>query len=195
MLRIECLIVSGLALMTLSGCMVAAGQEASLPPETVLPSQTRGSAYLLGPSDRVRVKVYNEPDITGEYEVSRNGIVSIPLAGDIRAAGQTTRQLEQSIRARLAKGVITDPRVNVEVAIYAPFYIQGEVKRAGEYPYRPGLTVNDAVALAGGYSYRANEQKVFLQRAGAREVTVVYPTDAPIAVLPGDNIRIPERYF
>ncbi len=195
MMRIEYWLACGMSLLALSGCMVAAGEEASLPPTTILASQTRGAAYLLGPGDRVRVKVYNEPDITGEYEVSRNGNVSIPLAGEIRAGGTTTRQLENAIRGRLAAGVITDPRVNVEVAVYAPFYIHGEVKRAGEYPYRPGLTVNDAVALAGGFSYRANEQKLYLQRAGAPEETIVYPTDAPIAVMPGDNIRIPERYF
>lgn len=195
MFRFECVLACGLAALALAGCNTTGAYEASLPPETVLPSQTRGSAYILGPSDRVRIKVYNEPDITGEYEVSRSGYVSIPLAGEIKASGHTTRQLEDAIRARLAKGVITDPRVNVEVAIYAPFYIHGEVKRAGEYPYRAGLTVADAVALAGGFSYRANEQKVYLRRAGTREEMVVFPTDAPIAVLPGDNIRIPERYF
>jgi protein involved in polysaccharide export with SLBB domain len=151
-------------------------------------------AYILGPTDRVRLKVYGEPDITGEYEIDANGNVSIPLAGQVRAAGLTTRQLERSITSALAKGIVRDPRVNVEMLAYRPFYILGEVKKSGEYPYRVGLTVLDAVATAGGYTYRANESKVYLRRAGST-VEEIYPMDAPVLVYPGDNVRVPERYF
>ena len=151
-------------------------------------------SYVLGPNDRVRLKVYGEPDITGEYEVDNNGNVSIPLAGHIRAAGLTTRQLERAIASALSKGIVRDPRVNVEVALYRPYYILGEVKKGGEYPYRLGLTVMDAVASAGGFTYRANENKVYLRRSGAG-VEEVHALDAPVPVFPGDNIRIPERYF
>jgi polysaccharide export outer membrane protein len=151
-------------------------------------------AYMLGPTDRVRVKVYGEPDITGEYEIDANGNVSIPLAGQVRAGGLTTRQLERSIVAALSKGIVRDPRVNVEMLAYRPFYILGEVKKSGEYPYRVGLTVLDAVATAGGYTYRANEGKVYLRRAGST-VEEIYPMDAPVLVYPGDNVRVPERYF
>ncbi len=87
-----------------------------------------------------------------------------------------------------------DPRVNIEVALYRPYYILGEVKKSGEYPYRLGITVLDAVASAGGFTYRANENKVFLRRSGG-SVEEVYPLDAPVKVFPGDNIRVPERYF
>lgn len=152
------------------------------------------SGYLLGPNDRVRVKVYGEQDITGEYEIDGGGYVSVPLAGRVRAAGRTARQLERAIAAELSKGIIRDPRVNVEIAAYRPFYILGEVKKAGEYPFRNGLTVLDAIASAGGYTYRANENKVYLRRAGST-VEEVYALDAPVPVFPGDNIRIPERYF
>lgn len=150
--------------------------------------------YVLGPNDRVRVKVYGEPDITGEYEVDSTGQVSIPLAGRIRAEGLTTRQLERAIVSALAKGIVRDPRVNVEVALYRPYYILGEVKKGGEYPYRLGLTVMDAVASAGGFTYRANESKVYVQRAGTA-AEEVYSLDSPIPIFPGDNIRIPERWF
>jgi polysaccharide biosynthesis/export protein len=150
--------------------------------------------YILGPNDRVRVKVYGEPDITGEYEVDSTGQISVPLAGHVRAEGLTTRQLEGAISSALAKGIVRDPRVNVEVALYRPYYILGEVKKGGEYPYRLGLTVLDAVASAGGFTYRANENKVYLRRAGT-SAEQVYPLDAPVPVFPGDNIRIPERYF
>jgi polysaccharide export outer membrane protein len=157
-------------------------------------SASPSGTYVLGPTDRVRLKVYGEPDITGEYEVDSNGFVSIPLAGHVKAAGLTTRQLEKGIAASLAKGIVRDPRVNVEIALYRPFYILGEVKKSGEYPYRVGLTVMDAVATAGGFTYRANEGKVYLRRAGST-VEEIYPLDAPVLIYPGDNVRVPERYF
>jgi len=161
--------------------------------QTVTPASAAAS-YVLGPNDRVRLKVYGEPDIAGEYEVDNNGNVSIPLAGHIKAAGLTTRQLERSIASALSKGIVRDPRVNVEIALYRPYYILGEVKKGGEYPYRLGLTVMDAVASAGGFTYRANENKVYLRRSGAG-AEEIYALDAPVPVFPGDNIRIPERYF
>jgi polysaccharide export outer membrane protein len=150
--------------------------------------------YVLGPNDRVRVKVYGEPDIAGEYEIDGSGSVSIPLAGRIKASGLTTRQLERAIASALSKGIVRDPRVNVDIALYRPYYIMGEVKKSGEYPYKSGLTVLDAVASAGGYTYRANESKVVLRRAGST-VEETYPLNAPVLVFPGDNIRIPERWF
>ncbi len=158
------------------------------------PSASAADNYVLGPNDRVRLKVYGEPDIAGEYEIDSTGQVSIPLAGHVRAAGLTTRELERAISSALSKGIVRDPRVNVEVALYRPYYILGEVKKGGEYPYRLGLTVMDAVASAGGFTYRANENKVYLRRAG-RNTEEIYALDAPVLVFPGDNIRIPERYF
>jgi polysaccharide export outer membrane protein len=164
--------------------------KAQQPPAAASPS----GSYVLGPNDRVRLKVYGESDITGEYEVDSNGYVSVPLAGHVKAAGLTTRQLEKAIVSALSKGIVRDPRVNVEIALYRPYYILGEVKKSGEYPYRLGLTVMDAVASAGGFTYRANENKVYLRRSGGG-AEEVYPLDAPILIFPGDNIRIPERYF
>jgi protein involved in polysaccharide export with SLBB domain len=158
------------------------------------PAAASADRYVLGPNDRIRLKVYGEPDITGEYEINSGGQVSIPLAGHIKAAGATTPQLERLIASALAKGIVRDPRVNVEIAQYRPYYILGEVKKSGEYPYRLGLTVMDAVASAGGFTYRANENKVFLRRSGAG-VEETYALDAPVPIFPGDNIRIPERYF
>lgn len=157
-------------------------------------SPAQAQSYILGPSDRVRLKVYGEADITGDYEIDSNGILSIPLAGQVNAAGLTTRELEKAVVKALSKGLLRDPRVNVEVATYRPFYILGEVKRSGEYPYKAGLTVLDAVASAGGYTYRANESKVFIRRKSSR-VEEAYALDSPILVYPGDNVRIPERFF
>ena len=160
----------------------------------VTPGEPGEPSYILGPSDRVRLKVYGEQDISGEYEIDTNGYISVPLAGRVKAAGSNTRQLERAVASALSRGLLKDPRVNAEVATYRPFFILGEVKKAGEYPYKSGLTVLDAVASAGGYTYRANESKVVIRRAGSN-VEETIALDAPVPVFPGDNIRIPERYF
>lgn len=157
-------------------------------------ADAREAGYRLRPNDRLRVRVYNEPEISGEYQVDASGFISIPLAGRIRAGGQTTERVERMIVSRLNEGVIRDPKVNVEVIAHAPFYILGEVKKPAELPYRPGLLVLDAIAAAGGYTYRADEKRVFIRRAGSL-VEEVHTMDAPIPVFPGDNIRVPERYF
>jgi len=189
--------VGGLSfLFALFVCCVTASQSSdAFAQSRPLPSATAtAGSYTLGPNDRIRLKVYGEADITGEYEVDSNGQVSIPLAGHVTAAGLTTKQLERSIKSALEKGIVRDPRVNVEIALYRPYYILGEVKKGGEFPYRLGLTVMDAVASAGGFTYRANENKVYLRRSGAG-AEEVYALDAPVLVFPGDNIRIPERFF
>ena len=88
---------------------------------------------------------------------------------------------------------MNDPRVTIQVSTYAPFYIHGEVKRSGEFPFRPGLTVMDAVAAAGGFTYRADDSRAYVRRSGTAEFA--YPLDTRVLVFPGDNIRIPERFF
>ncbi len=191
--------VAGLSLLFIITLLSASGIGVRFTVPASAQVQARASAttadnYVLGPNDRVRLKVYGEPDIAGEYEIDSTGQVSIPLAGHIRASGLTTRELERSISSALSKGIVRDPRVNVEVALYRPYYILGEVKKGGEYPYRLGLTVMDAIASAGGFTYRANENKVYLRRAGSAGEEV-YALDTPVQVFPGDNIRIAERYF
>ena len=189
LLSILCLLIaSGFGMRVVAS--VAAQTAAAQAPAPA----TSAATYVLGSTDRIRLKVYGEPDISGEYEIDAGGNVSVPLAGHIKAAGSTTRQLEKSITSALSKGIVRDPRVNVEIVSYRPYYILGEVKKSGEYPYRLGLTVMDAVASAGGFTYRANENKIYLRRAGAG-VEEVYALDAPVPVFPGDNIRVPERFF
>jgi Periplasmic protein involved in polysaccharide export len=158
------------------------------------PMRGSGGPYVLGPGDRLRIKVYNEAELTGEYEINSAGYVSLPLVGQVKASGITTSQLERKIKASMKGRVSQDPQVSVEVAAYAPFYIYGEVKKAGEYPFRPGLTVADAVATAGGLTYRANENEVYLRRAGSVAEQIV-TLNHPVRVFPGDNIRVSERMF
>ena len=158
------------------------------------PMRPRPGPYVLGVNDSVRVKVYNESEISGEYVIDSTGFVSIPLAGRIRAAGLTPNALQHAIMSQLNNGIIHDPHVTVEVSVYTPFFIQGEVRRAGEFAYRPGLTVMDAVAQAGGFTYRANDNQAFIRRKGS-PVEEIWPLDLPVPIHPGDNIRIAERWF
>lgn len=179
------------AVVSLAGCNdYATGvQLVSAVPISVGPR-----TYILRPNDQIRVQVYNEQNVTGLYTIDGGGMVSIPLAGRIRAAGLTPAELEQSITRHLNGTILTDPHVNVQVATYGPVYVRGEVKQPGQFPYVPGLTVGDAVALAGGYTYRADESVVYVRPSGSpREVVRPLRTDIPVA--PGDNIRIPERFF
>jgi polysaccharide biosynthesis/export protein len=150
--------------------------------------------YILGPGDRVRLKDYDDENLSDQYEINGDGLISIPLAGQVKAAGLTTGQLETAIASRMRGKIARDPKINVEIATYAPFYIYGEVKKAGGYPFQPGLTVADAIATAGGLTYRADENSINVRHSGARSSQVV-GLDVPTRVMPGDNIRVSERMF
>ena len=151
-------------------------------------------AYTLGSGDRVRITVFGEKDLSGEYKVSGTGVIAVPLIGDIAVAGLTMRQLEHEIAAVLMDGYLKEPRVNAEVVNYRPFYILGEVKRPGGYPYVHGMTVINAVALSGGFTQRAQKSRVTITRLSDTESPrrTALPDDS---VLPGDVIRVPERFF
>lgn len=177
-----------------SGIQTAQYAEASSSYAGPAPTRDLDGPYVLGPGDRLRIKVYSDPDMTGEYEINGSGAVALPLVGDVRASGMTTRQLEQAIAQRMKGKVATDPHVSVEMAAYAPYYVFGEVKNAGEFQYHLGLTVADAIAAAGGLTYRANEHRIFLRRAGSRAEQVV-TLDVPVRIYPGDNIRVAESFF
>lgn len=150
--------------------------------------------YHLGSGDKVRVTTFGEQALTGEFQVGGSGKISLPLIGEIDALGLTARQLQGRIEASLKEGYLKDPHVSIEVLNYRPFYILGEVKNPGTYPYTNGLTVKNAVATAGGFTYRANEHKVFIKRANADKEQAFSLTDIT-QVAPGDTIRIVERLF
>lgn len=119
----------------------------------------------------------------------------MPLIGKVSAQDKTLSEVEEAVVARLRNGYLRDPKVSLEVLNYRPFFIQGEIKEPGEYPYKTGLTLQDAVAIAGGYSYRANDKAVFIRKVGTdREVSVAL-TGTRVHIQPGDSIRIPERFF
>lgn len=150
--------------------------------------------YQLSAGDKVRIIVYNEPTLSNEFTIGSDGQLSFPLIGSINAAGRTTSQLGEDMTGRLGSGYLKNPRVSVEVLTFRPFYILGEVQKAGQYPYAPGMTVLNAVATAGGFSYRAERRIAFIRRSGStRELPVKIAPDLMVA--PGDTIRIGERYF
>ncbi|MDW3097618.1 MAG: polysaccharide biosynthesis/export family protein [Alphaproteobacteria bacterium] len=157
-------------------------------------ADARELVYKLGTGDRVRVIVFNEEDLSGEFEVDSTGSLALPLIGNISARGLTLREFETSVADALRDGYLKDPRVNVEVLNFRPFYIIGEVENGGEYDFVPEMTVLNAVALAGGYTYRADDRRVFVTKAGTN-TEVEHRMESAIKVLPGDIIRVPERFF
>ena len=149
------------------------------------------AGYELGPSDLVQVNVFRQEDLSGRFRLDGDGDLALPLAGEISAGHLTTRELEQTIAARLREGgYLRDPQVSIQVLTYRPFYIVGEIRRPGEYEYRNGITLTNAAALAGGYTYRARASAATIERGAC---TMRTRPDTP--VLPGDVIRVPERFF
>ncbi len=150
--------------------------------------------YKLGNADRLRITVFGEPTLSGEFVVDGTGQISLPLIGEIHATGKTVREVQREYEGKLKDGYLNSPRVSAEVIDFRPYYILGEVGRPGEYPYQDGLTVLNAVATAGGFSYRANKKTVFVRGANATEEVAV-PLTSSTQVTPGDTIRIGERLF
>jgi protein involved in polysaccharide export with SLBB domain len=152
------------------------------------------AGYKLGPGDQVRVTVFRHEDLSGEFEIDGEGFFALPLVGEIMTAGLTARQLENEVEIRLKSGgYLVNPQVSIEVMNYRPFYIIGEVNNPGSYQYVNGMTVINAVALAGGFSYRAAQNDIVISRGGSNGPQIEALPDT--AVLPGDIIEVPERFF
>jgi polysaccharide export outer membrane protein len=151
--------------------------------------------YRLDSGDVVRVFVYGQPNLSRSYPVDGSGYISVPLIGTVRARGLMTAGLGHAIGSRLSAGFVKDPSVSVDIVAYRPFYILGEVRAAGQYPFTTGLTVQQAVAIAGGYTARADKGPVCITRTSlSGEVTAIHvlPTER---VRPGDTITVGERWF
>ena len=142
----------------------------------------------------MRITIFDEPDLSGEFELDGGGVFSLPLLGPVTAADLSPRDLEQRLEAMLGDGWLIRPRAAVEVLSYRPFYIMGEVNQPGSYPYRAGLTVLNAAALAGGFTYRADEDDIDISR-GEEGARGEFEASVGTLVEPGDVIRIRERLF
>ncbi|NOT70056.1 MAG: polysaccharide export protein [Hyphomicrobium sp.] len=149
--------------------------------------------YRLGIGDKLKVSVFGEDNLSGPFEVNAVGQISLPLIGEMPAKGLAVHELRERIARKLSDGYLKNPKVTVEMLNYRPIFIHGEVKNAGEFAYKNGVSLRDAIAMAGGYTYRANQTYLYIGREGEPDVAVRTPADVPI--LPGDNIRIPERFF
>lgn len=171
---------------------VAHAQSVAEPAATAANAQAMD--YLLGPGDKVRVTVYGEESLSGEFFVSGTGLMSLPLIGEIKVGGMTVGQFQTAVQDKLKDGYLKDPRVSAEVLTFRPFYILGEVEKPGTYPYTSGLTVLNAVATAGGFTYRADKKSVYIKRNGDTSENKGELKPSTL-VSPGDTIRIGERFF
>ena len=152
--------------------------------------------YTLAPGDKIHVIVFGEDTLTGDYVITSGGNLSFPLVGNLPARNKTVEDLQTVLTAALANGYLNNPRVNIQVVSFRPFYILGEVNRPGEYPVQTGLTLQQAVAAAGGYTYRANTRRVFLKRANDTQEQLKDLRDPTLVIIhAGDTIRIGERHF
>jgi protein involved in polysaccharide export with SLBB domain len=166
----------------------------ALAPSLIGMSASAQTEYVLGPGDKLKVTVFGNEDLSGESEIDPSGQVTLPLIQQVPAAGKTISQLEAEIRKKLSPDFVKNPRLSIEVLNYRPFYIIGEVKSPGSYPYVAGMTVVNAIALAGGFTYRANKDEVQILRAAdsAHKPATANRNDT---VLPGDVIEVKERLF
>ena len=187
------------ALLTLGACadndatpivVDTSGQALSLAPG-------RGAVtadYRLGPNDRTRIIVFGQPTLTGEFVLDGNGVLSYPLVGNINASGMTPTELQAAIAQKLDKDWVHNPSVSVEVSSRRPFYVVGEVQKPGSYPYVTDMSLLNAVATAGGQTYRANMHDFWIKRRVNGRVVRVQATQESM-LQPGDVVVVRERYF
>jgi polysaccharide biosynthesis/export protein len=150
--------------------------------------------YRVGAGDRISVRVAGEAELTGEFIVDPSGLISMPYVQRLSVAGRTTSEIEQQIRAGLQAGYLRDPQVSVQITSLRPFYILGEVNGSGSFPYQAGITIQNAIAIAGGYAPRADKREVLLTRRNIKG-TETYRVPLTTQVYPGDVIYVRERWF
>lgn len=144
--------------------------------------------------DTVKITTYGHEDLSGEFAIESNGNISMPLIGAVKAMGKTQKQLENEVRQKLASGFLVDPKVSIEVANYRQFYIVGEVDEPGAYDYVPSLNVIKAIAIAGGFTRRAVDDEFVIVRTKTGKEEKMAANEETV-VLPGDTIRVEERFF
>lgn len=152
------------------------------------------SSYRLDVGDRIAIKVFNEDDMSIETRINDSGAINMPFVGNVIVVGRTATEIEQTLQSTLAAGYLVNPRVSVDILEYRPFFIRGAVKSPGSYPYQPGLTVEQAAAVAGGFTDRADLDSVLRGRDQFgifKEDRVTLRAD----VAPGDTVTVEESFF
>lgn len=152
------------------------------------------SGYRLGPGDQVRIIVFGQPDLSGVFRLDGDGLISMPLINNVDAKGLSAEELQKRIVAKLTPNYLKDANASVDILSYRPFYIVGEVSRPGSYAYVNGMTALNAVALAGGFTYRADEDDFEIKR-NANGKTDVMDAGPETPIQPGDVITVDERWF
>jgi polysaccharide biosynthesis/export protein VpsN len=153
------------------------------------------AAYKLGIGDEISVSVFGEPELSRSFVVNDSGAIMYPLIGEIKVMAQKTAEVENLIVARLKAGYLINPKVSVSVSKYRPFYVSGQVKIAGAYPFEPGLTVRQAVSKAGGLTERASQRKMFIVPEGKNGKKNGRKVTMDDAILPGDTLTVEESFF
>lgn len=157
---------------------------------------TTDPGYRLGPGDIVRIVVFGQTDLSGSFPLDGRGMISMPLIKNVEAKDLTANELEHRIVEKLSPAYLKDPNVSVEILRYRPFYIVGEVRSPGSYPYVSGMTAINAIALAGGFTYRADEDDFDIKRGRDREDGgMELEADPETEIQPGDVITVNERWF
>jgi protein involved in polysaccharide export with SLBB domain len=184
------------AALLMSGCM---SSDRGLPLQTAqdinrVRSANLNADYILAPNDEISLAVYGEPDLTRNYKIGPGGAIELPLVGQVKAAGLTIDALAAAVQTQLGTRFLQNPSVAGSIVTYRPFYILGEVNKPDQYPFTIGLTLESAVALGGGFTYRAQMDYVFIQPEDQDEEVRV-KVSPQLIVRPGDRIRVAERYF
>ncbi len=189
--NIFCLLALVCSTLVLSAC----ASDSNLPPPSfATKSQAYGDrAYRLNVGDKLHLTVFGEENLSGTYEVNSLGQVSLPLIGEVPAKGMSIGSFRKRVRNKYANGYLKNPKLTIEVTNYRPVFIHGEVKNGGEYKFKNGLKIRDLIAMAGGYTYRADQSYVVIVRQGYPPARLNLPST--INVLPGDNIKVGERFF
>jgi polysaccharide export outer membrane protein len=187
-------ILSCVLLLMLNACAEKGPGPVISSGERYAPNPATVSTYQLAVGDRIKVVVFNEPTLSGDFGVGADGNVSLPLIGSVPASGQTIGQVVATATARYADGYLRNPKLSGEVSVLRPFFILGEVTQPGNYPYVVGLTAMNAVAIAKGFTARANRDVVRIRRQGETE-EVNYRLTPELLVYPGDTVRVGERFF
>jgi polysaccharide export outer membrane protein len=173
----------------------AAQPAAVAPPPASTQTPQTADGYVLGINDKLRILVFGEESLSGEFSVDSTGRVAMPFIGEVQAAGLTRSQFEDLLEKRMREEqILLDPRVSIDLINFRPFYILGEVTRPGEYPSSTNLNVFNAVATAGGFTTLANQTRVMIKRAGETTETE-YSLLNPVTVNPGDTIRVLKGAF
>lgn len=186
--------IVGLGALALAACATSAPAQGNPQDVATAGTGTSIAGYKLGAGDEIKVTVFGEPDLSGPFVVDGQGAISMSLIGQVEVANLTINEASRFLETKYKDGWLKDPKVTTELVKGRPYYILGEVNRPGEFPYVSGLTVMNAIASAGDFTYRADRVRILIKNAdnpNEREVELTPTT----TVRPGDTIRIRERFF